>query len=167
HVVGSGMGGSEVGESRAVKAARTVLLINGSLTEDSVLVRAVNGAGASCLQLDEAAALSFLRTNPFRVAAVILVGHGSSAPSGKLLEGIKQAAPRLPIVFVDSSSSMASELRIRRAGVHFYSHIPVNGEELEAVLALLAGVVPGPEPSRPPGLVPARSRQTLAQKGGV
>ena len=47
-------------------------------------------------------------------------------------------APRVPIVFLDEKESADSEMKVRRAGVHYYSHLPANSEEIAAVLAHLA-----------------------------
>ena len=55
-----------------------------------------------------------------------------------ILEAIKNVAPRVPIVFLDERKTADSEKTMRRAGIHYYSYLPANLEEIAAVLAHLA-----------------------------
>jgi hypothetical protein len=116
---------------------KTVLVIPSGRNDEPVCNAVRDLVQAACMRLDADSAFSFLRTNPFAVTAVVLCGDGKSSMSSAVLEGIKAAAPRVPIVFLDERESAESEMTIRRAGIHYYTHLSANSEEIVAVLTHL------------------------------
>ena len=118
--------------------ANTVLVIPAGRTDEPVCSAVRQRVPVSCVRLDAESAISHLRVNPLDITAVILCGDGKSATSTAILDSIKSVAPRVPIVFLDERESSESELSIRRAGIHYYTHLPVNSGEIAAVLTHLA-----------------------------
>ena len=100
------------------------------------------------MRLDADSAVAHLRANPLDVTAVVLCGDGNSNVSVAILDSLKSVAPRVPIVFLDERESPESEMNIRRAGIHYYTHLPANSGEIAAVLTHLA-VAPGANAARP------------------
>jgi len=116
---------------------KTVLVIPAGHNDEPVCSAVRDCVPASCVSLDAESAFSFLRSDPFAVTAVVLCGDGKSAMSSAILESIKAVAPRVPIVFLDERESPESEMTVRRAGIHYYTHLPANSGEIAAVLTHL------------------------------
>jgi DNA-binding NarL/FixJ family response regulator len=126
-------------ESQALYAdPRTVLVVPIGDIEEPICHEVRERVPASCVLLDGDSAISLLRSDPFSVTAVVLSGDGASPMTTSTLEAIKNVAPRVPIVFLDERETADSEKTMRRAGIHYYSHLPANLEEIAAVLAHLA-----------------------------
>lgn len=117
---------------------RTVLVVPIGDNDEPVCREVRQRVPASCVRLDGESAISLLRSDPFSVTAVVLSGDGASPMTTSILEAIKNVAPRVPIVFLDERETADSEKTMRRAGIHYYSHLPANLEEIAAVLAHLA-----------------------------
>ena len=117
---------------------RTVLVVPIGDNDEPVCREVRQRVPASCVRLDGESAISLLRSDPFSVTAVVLSGDGASPMTTSILEAIKNVAPRVPIVFLDERKTADSEKTMRRAGIHYYSHLPANLEEIAAVLAHLA-----------------------------
>ncbi|MCZ6600038.1 MAG: hypothetical protein O7A07_04280 [Acidobacteria bacterium] len=117
---------------------RTVLVVPIGDNDEPVCHEVRQRVPASCVRLDGESAISLLRSDPFSVTAVVLSGDGASPMTTSILEAIKNVAPRVPIVFLDERKTADSEKTMRRAGIHYYSHLPANLEEIAAVLAHLA-----------------------------
>lgn len=117
---------------------RTVLVVPLGDNDEPVCRAVRQKVPASCVLLDGESAISLLRSDPFLVTAVVLSGDGASPVTTSTLEAIKNVAPRVPIVFLDERETADSEKTMRRAGIHYYSHLPANLEEIAAVLAHLA-----------------------------
>jgi hypothetical protein len=115
----------------------TVLVIPSGRNDEPVCSAVRDRVPASCLSLDAESAFAFLRSDPFAVTAVVLCGDGKSSVTSAVLEGIKAVAPRVPVVFLDERESPDSEMTIRRAGIHYYTHLPANSGEIVAVLTHL------------------------------
>lgn len=116
---------------------KTVLVIPSGRNDEPVCNAVRDRVPASCVRLDAESAFLFLRSDPFAVTAVVLCGDGKSSTSSSVLEGIKAVAPRVPVVFLDERESADSEMTIRRAGIHYYTHLPANSGEIVAVLTHL------------------------------
>jgi len=117
---------------------RTVLVIPVGEDDEPVCSAVRDRVPASCVRLDGDSAISLLRSDPFAVTAVVLSGDGASPVTTSVLEAIKGVAPRVPVVFLDERETADSEKTMRRAGIHYYSHLPANLDEIAAVLAHLA-----------------------------
>jgi CheY-like chemotaxis protein len=115
--------------------ARTVLVISASSPVEAGDGHVAEEIGSGCVEMDGDSAVAVLRSDPFAISAVVLSGDGASPVTAAVLDSIKQTAPRIPIVFLDEKESADSELAIRRNGVHYYSHLPVNRAEIASVLA--------------------------------
>ncbi len=118
----------------------TVLVLRGGAADPARQEHVAQQLGQGCVEMDEDSAVAVLRTDPFAVSAVVLSGDGGSPVTAAVLESIKAAAPRIPIVFLDERESPESELSIRRTGVHYYSHLPLNRAEIGSVLDSLRKV---------------------------
>ena len=116
----------------------TVLVVNAGCEEHRLCDDLEETARARCVDLDGDDALVVLRSDPFAITAVVLSGDGESPVTTSVLEAIKAAAPRIPVVFLDARESVDSELTIRRAGVHYYSHLPADSNEIASVLTGLS-----------------------------
>jgi DNA-binding NarL/FixJ family response regulator len=117
---------------------RTVLVVPIGDNDEPVCSEVRQRVPASCVRLDGDSAISLLRSDPFSVTAVVLSGDGASPMTTSTLEALKKVAPRVPIVFLDERETADSEKTMRRAGIHYYSHLPANLDEIAAVLAHLA-----------------------------
>lgn len=123
------------------QSPKTVVLVTAGERHDSLPAEGLRSADTDCVSLDTGAALALLRSRPFSVRAIVVSGDGESAATRALLEAVKEAAPRLPIVFLDERDSATSEVKVRRTGVHYYTHAPASTGEISAVLHGLAGGV--------------------------
>ena len=123
-------------------AAKTVVVVaTGERSEPTA--RALQTADPDCVCLGIDASLGLLRSRPFTVRAMVIAGDGESLATRGLLAAVKGFAPRLPIVFLDERDSTASELNVRRTGVHYYTHAPATTSEISAVLhGLIGGALP-------------------------
>ncbi|TDI29019.1 MAG: hypothetical protein E2P03_10655 [Acidobacteria bacterium] len=131
---------------------RTVLVVPIGENDEPVCREVRQRVPASCVSLDGDSAISLLRSDPFSITAVVLSGDGASPMTTSILKAIKNVAPRVPIVFLDERETADSEKIMRRAGIHYYSHLPANLDEIAAVLAHLAEApreVPGWSGHRP------------------
>jgi len=118
--------------------SNTVLVVPTGQNDEPVSEIVRDQVQANCVSLDGESAVSILRADPFTVTAVVLSGDGEAPVTAAVLEAIKGVAPRVPIVFLDERESADSEKTVRRAGIHYYSHLPANSDEIAAVLAHLA-----------------------------
>ena len=116
----------------------TVLVVNAGCGEHCLCNDLARTTQARCMDLDGDGAVEVLKADPFAVTAVVLSGDGASPVTTSVLEAIKEAAPRIPVVFLDARESVDSELTIRRAGVHYYSHLPADSDEIASVLTGLS-----------------------------
>ena len=119
------------------KIAKVLVASDGEQAAATVV--AIAQGGAACVELDGDGVLDYLRCNPLDVMAIVLIGEGETEETFARLRAIKLQAPRVPIIFLDRNDSAASELRVRRQGVHFYSHTPPSSRELTAVVSVLIG----------------------------
>jgi hypothetical protein len=126
-------------ESQPAKEHRgTVLVVNTGSQGGSISNDLDRATPQTCVDVSQDAALETLRADPFTVTAVVLSGEGGSPVITAILDAIKEVAPRIPIVFLDETESVHAELSVRRAGVHYYSHLPADCTEIASVLSVLA-----------------------------
>ena len=118
----------------------TVLVVHTGCTANPVPLETMSDTRANWVTLDCAAVLDVLRHDPFTVTVVVMSGDGESEVTLESISAIREASPRVPIVFLDEKESADSELQVRRAGVSYYAHVPANPSEISAVLAGFSGV---------------------------
>jgi DNA-binding response OmpR family regulator len=129
-----------MGRVRQAPAADVVLLVSAGEASHPAADLDLDAWGIEMRAALPAEAIELLRENPLRPLAILLSGDGRVAAAHAILAALKEAAPRVPVIFLDANPTTLSELAVRRAGVHFYTHVPPNVEELKAVLWALEGV---------------------------
>ena len=124
-----------MGASKQATGTDVVLLVNASGCPNPELCSVAGSLPVEVREVTRDEVAAYLRSHPFDVRAVLVSGDGESPLTAIALDAIKGVSPRLPIVFLDSKQSSASELRVRQAGVHYYAHSPASPGEIDAVLA--------------------------------